>query len=166
MQDAPVLALLARITFAETFGHYFSYPMDVLNYLDLTFGVAKIRRGIQKENNEFWIALYDGLPVGYAKLKLNSVPDTMTIPHAAQLQKIYVLKDFLSKKIGLKLQDSLFAEAQARNYQTLWLSVLKENARAIRFYEKSGYQPIGEHDFQIGKENFSFFIMSKSLYGG
>ena len=40
---------------------------------------------------------------------------------------------------------------------------LHSNERAINFYKKGGYETIGKHDFQIGKENFEFVAMSKQL---
>jgi len=44
-KDAEIVALLARITFAETFGYLFEQHKDDLRaYLDQTFAVNKIRR--------------------------------------------------------------------------------------------------------------------------
>jgi ribosomal protein S18 acetylase RimI-like enzyme len=37
------------------------------------------------------------------------------------------------------------------------------NERAINFYKKTGFEKIGNHDFQIGKENFEFIAMQKKL---
>ncbi len=68
--DAAYISLLGRVTFAETFGHHFSDPQDLLDYHERTFTVSKIRAGLQKRNNVFWLAMVDELPVGYAKLKL------------------------------------------------------------------------------------------------
>ena len=31
------------------------------------------------------------------------------------------------------------------------------------FYRKNGFEKIGNHDFQIGKENFEFVAMKKDL---
>lgn len=161
--DAQYIALLGRITFNETFGHLFSDPNDLLVYHENTFSVTKIASSLQKPQNVFWIASYDGLPVGYAKLKLYSPSEFLNENNVFQLQKIYVLKDFLSKKIGLHLQNALFEEAQKQGCTTIWLSVLKENERAIQFYAKNDFKPIGEHDFQIGKEKFRFIAMAKKL---
>lgn len=71
LEDAEFIALLARTTFTETFGHYFRNNQDLLDYYDKTFSVSKIRESIGKENNVFWISFYNELPVGYAKLKKN-----------------------------------------------------------------------------------------------
>lgn len=160
--DASFIALLARITFTETFGHYFRDKMDLENYLDKTFNVQKIKKSITKPNNVYWLASIDDLPVGYSKLKLNSPSLFSKEEDICQLQKIYVLKDFLSKKVGLALQNTLLEEAKNKASK-IWLSVLKENNRAIRFYEKNDFIKIGDHDFQIGKEHFEFQAMIKSL---
>ena len=70
--DGGFIALLGRLTFTETFGHFFRDKQDLLNYYDSTFSVDKIENSISKPNNEYWIAFVDRLAVGYAKLKLNS----------------------------------------------------------------------------------------------
>ena len=69
-EDAQFIALLGRITFTETFEHFFSDQKDLIDYYNLTFSVQKIEDGIKKPNNIFWIAFVNRLPVGYAKLCL------------------------------------------------------------------------------------------------
>lgn len=161
--DAEFIALLGRVTFSETFGHLFLDPNDLVSYLNRTFGVQKIRNSLNKENNVFWLALDEELPVGYSKLKLNSPSEFTTEQRICQLQKIYVLKDFLSKKIGRALQAELLEHAQLLGFKQIWLSVLKSNERAIRFYEKNDFKFLGDHTFTIGKETFDFQAMGKEL---
>lgn len=163
ISDAKYIALLGRVTFQETFGHYFRDKNDLLAYYNRTFSVEKIRSSLEKSDNVFWISLVDELPVGYAKLKLNSPTDFSTSTNICQLQKIYVLKDFLSMKIGWELQNNLLATASEKGFEKIWLSVLGSNERAINFYNRSGFEKIGDHDFQIGKEHFKFIAMMKSL---
>ena len=71
-EDAQFIALLGRITFTETFGHFFRDQKDLIDYYNLTFSVQKIEDGIKKPNNIFWIAFVNRLPVGYANL--NYIP--------------------------------------------------------------------------------------------
>ena len=162
-EDAQFIALLGRITFTETFGHFFRDKQDLLNYYNSTFSIEKIENGISKPNNVFWIAFANRLPVGYAKLKLNSKSEFIADENICQLQKIYVLKDFLSMKIGFELQNRLLKKAKEKGFSKIWLSVLDSNEQAINFYIKNGFMEIGNHDFQIGKENFEFIAMSKQL---
>ena len=162
-EDAPFIALLGRITFTETFGHFFRDEQDLIDYYNLTFSVQKIEAGIEKPNNVFWIAFVNRLPVGYAKLKLHSPSEFIESTSVCQLQKIYVLKDFLSMKVGFELQNALLEKAKELTFDHMWLSVLNSNERAIGFYKKGGFEEIGNHDFQIGKENFEFIALNKKL---
>ena len=99
-KDAAGIAQLGRLTFTETFGDLFRDGKDLENYLVQTFSEEKIRSSLSKENNTFWLACMDDLPVGYAKLKKNSPSSFLDGDRIGQLQKIYVLKDFLAQKIG------------------------------------------------------------------
>lgn len=162
-EDARLISLLGRVTFTETFGHLYRDRQDLLNYYDKTFSVKKIESSIGKPSNIFWIAFVNRLPVGYAKLKLNSESKFIDTGKVCQLQKIYVLKDFLSMKIGFELQTRLLAKAKDLGFERIWLSVLDSNERAVNFYRKSGFEAIGNHDFRIGKEVFEFIAMGKTI---
>jgi len=162
-EDAQFIALLGRVTFTETFGHLFRDQNDLIDYYNKTFSVQKIEDGIRKQNNVFWIAFVNRLPVGYAKLKLHSRSEFIESKDVCQLQKIYVVRDFLSMRIGFELQESLLKKAKELGFSQIWLSVLNSNERAINFYEKTGFEKIGNHDFQIGKENFEFTAMLKTI---
>ncbi|WP_250253709.1 GNAT family N-acetyltransferase [Chryseobacterium sp. Marseille-Q3244] len=161
IEDAQHIALLGRITFTETFSDYFRDPKDLFDYFERTFSVAKIRNSIQNPNNKFWIAFWNELPIGYAKLKVNSPTAFIDSTAVSQLQKIYVLKEFLDKKAGKALMDELMDSFERSEQQYIWLSVLNSNERALHFYDKNGYSRIGEHQFSIGKEDFNFFALSK-----
>ena len=162
-EDATYIALLGRITFAESFGHLFRDKNDVTEYVNKTFSVEKIKRGFDNSNNVFFIAFVDNLPVGYAKLKLNSTSEFSQSKNSCQLQKIYILQDFLSKKIGHQLQSLLLKKAKEKSFREIWLSVYAGNPKAIKFYERNDFKTIGKYNFKIGKENFKFEAMSRML---
>ncbi|MFS4447545.1 N-acetyltransferase family protein [Maribacter sp. 2307UL18-2] len=163
-EDAQHISRLGRITFTEAFGHLFRDANDLNTYLDTTFNAEKITDSLQKSDNLYWIAFSDERPVGYAKLKLRSSSEFLTSDKVSQLQKIYVLNDFLSMKIGKRLQDILLAKARESGAKAIWLSVLNSNQRAIGFYEKNDFRAIGSHQFRIGRERFDFTVMSKQFF--
>ena len=76
LEDAQLVALLGRITFADAFGSFWAEHLH--DYLEKTFSVEKIRSSLSKENNVFFLAFADGLPVGYAKLKKHSPNESLT----------------------------------------------------------------------------------------
>lgn len=163
ISDAKIISSLMITTFDETFGHLFEDRQVLLDYFNAFFSINKVKNGLQKENNVFWIAFVDEKPVGYAKLKLNSSTEFISENKISQLQKIYVLKEFISLKIGYQLQKVLLKKAKNFGSNQIWLSVFVENKRAINFYLRNDFNQIGKHQFQIGKYNFDFIAMSKKL---
>jgi ribosomal protein S18 acetylase RimI-like enzyme len=159
--DSEIVALLGRITFVETFGHLFvHHAADLSAYLDHTFAVAKIRNSLGESDNRYWLALRDGLPVAYAKLKYPSPTALLPGEDPAQLQKVYVLRELLDLGIGKVLLAAVLDDATRRGLGTIWLDVLKQNGRAIRFYERQGFLPLGDDTYTIGAQTFEFHLMA------
>ena len=62
-------------------------------------------------------------------------------PDVGEIFALYVLADYYGKGVGRKLID--VGLEQIKHFSQVRLWVLKENRRAIRFYEKCGFQPDG-----------------------
>jgi ribosomal protein S18 acetylase RimI-like enzyme len=54
-------------------------------------------------------------------------------PKPVEMQRIYVLPDFISKGIGPALMERGLAEARARGFETVWLGVWENNVRALKY---------------------------------
>lgn len=63
-----------------------------------------------------------------------------------ELYALYARPDQLSTGVGRALMDETAARAAADGYRALRLWVLKDNARARRFYEKAGFAPDGAEE--------------------
>ena len=66
-------------------------------------------------------------------------------------------------KIGFGLQDLLLKKAKEWILMKSGFLFLTATRETINFYKKTGFEGIGNHDFQIGKENFEFIAMKKKL---
>ncbi len=163
INDIDNISYLGRKTFNQTFGHLFKDPNDLKQYLETTFSMEKLKSSIVKPENVYWIVFYNSLPVGYAKIKLRTSTSFVVSTKGCKLQKIYILKEYLSKGIGTELQNLIFDTARKNYSEYIWLSVLKSNEKAVNFYKKEKYEIVGEHPFSIGKESFEFWTMSKEL---
>lgn len=166
--DATAIALLGRITFDDTFGSLFTYREEFLQYLDATFSVEKITSSLKKEENIYWIALHRNLPVGYAKLKINSSIDSENLERnsQAQLQKIYVLRDFQSFKIGAQFLQLVLDEIRHKHINNLWLVALSSNTKALKFYNRHAFKFYKKHYFSIGSNDFEFDVLQKVTHEG
>ena len=161
--DAQVIALIGRISFREAFEYIWKDVQILSNYLGATFSAAKITASLQKENNVFWLAFADDLPVGYAKVKMLCPYEKLADKKPAQLQKIYLLNDFIGQGIGEKLQAEVFEEMRKKNIQTLWLAVWEGNDKAVRFYERHGFAKETDYTYDFENEHFKYDVMIKTF---
>ena len=63
-------------------------------------------------------------------------------PDTGEIFSLYILSEYYGKGVGRQLMDA--ALEQLRGYRQICLWVLKDNKRAIRFYQKCGFSPDGE----------------------
>ena len=156
--DTEVLALLGRLTWAESHGHYVEDKNDVLKYLNENFSISKTKQNINDTNILFCIIYVDDLPVGYTKLVINASNKNVTSQNQCQLERIFILNDFIPLKIGQQLLT--FVEEQAKQLQldTIWLTVYIKNKRAIRFYERNEFKNVGEINFIVNGKAYENIV--------
>lgn len=66
-------------------------------------------------------------------------------PNTGEIFALYVLSEYYGKGTGLQLMEA--GLDQLKEYPQVCLWVLKDNKRAIRFYQKCGFCPDGEELF-------------------
>ena len=66
-------------------------------------------------------------------------------PDTGEVFALYVLSEYYGKGVGRLLMDAALDELKSYPKVCLW--TLKENRRAIRFYEKCGFRATGEEMF-------------------
>ena len=161
--DTEVLALLGRLTWAESHGQYVDDKNDVSKYLDENFSVAKTSQNMSNPNIHYYILYSNDLPVGYVKLINNTEQKHVVSKNAVQLERIFILKDFIPLKVGQQLLTYVEEQAKALKFDTMWLSVYIKNNRAIRFYEKNEYKNVGDLNFKVNGKSYENIVFSKAL---
>ena len=69
-------------------------------------------------------------------------------PDTGEIFALYVLSEYHGTGVGKRLMDAGLKQLEHYPRKCLW--VLKDNARAIRFYEKCGFRPDGQETFNSG----------------
>ncbi|MFC4720933.1 GNAT family N-acetyltransferase [Geojedonia litorea] len=163
-QDLELLALLGRVTWAETFGTLFQREKDVKDYVDTNFSISAIKSYLENPNTYFWLAYYNGFPVGYAKIENHVKTELVQGTKVCKLRNIYVLKDFHSKKIGLALWSIMLEKVKELQCDKIWLAVLHTNDKAIKFYKDNEFYTVGDFNLNIGIDSFIMNIMVRECH--
>ena len=162
LPDAPILASLGETTFCETFAHL-NTESDIEKYVSENFSVEQVLKELEDINNKFFLARWNDQPIGYMKLRLGEHPDQPINTKSIELERIYVLKDFLGKKVGAALLEYAINVGRNLSFQTMWLGVWEHNERAINFYRRWGFTPYGSHMFVLGTDPQTDILLKKDL---
>jgi len=161
---AQAIAYIGRTAFRDAFSHLFNNKCELEDYLDYTYHVDKIAGSVRKENNQYFVAVVDGAPAGFAKLKKHSLNDELDFLFQAELQKLYVLPLHRGKGIGGALINVVIASAESMEPDCLWLDTHISNSHAIRFYERHGFSKFGTRQFTIGSQTFDYHLMCMPVF--
>lgn len=163
-EDAQRLTPLAIKIFNDTFAdNPLNKPEDMDEYISEAFSFEQTRRELADENSIFFIAETDGEMIGYAKLQKHSREDCISDENPIELQRLYVAHGFHGRGVAAKIMQTCFEESKRQNFQTMWLGVWEYNYRAQKFYEKLGFQKVGNHIFMLGKDAQTDLVMEKKL---
>lgn len=161
--DTDVLALLGRVTWAESHGQYIEDKNNLLKYLNKNFSVSQTKLEINNPKNLFYILYVDDLPVGYAKLIVNAKNESVPSINNCRLERIFIQNEFIPLKIGQQLLTFVEQRAKALHLDTMWLTVYIKNKRAIRFYERNEFKNVGELNFPVNEKVYENIIFSKKI---
>ncbi|MCB9202501.1 MAG: GNAT family N-acetyltransferase [Flavobacteriales bacterium] len=161
--DAEVIALLGRITFDDSMGDLFVDKEELLNYYEKEFSLEKTVLSIKDSNNIYWIARYNGVPVGYLKLKMDSKIGFSTSKNISEINRVFVLKDYLSKGVGNQLHQVLMEEIENMSTEVLWIRILEDNVPAQNFYTKQGFQKKINQLYSVSRYDLKFEIFLKEV---
>lgn len=160
--DKETLRQLAEDTFCETFAPY-NTAEDMDKYVKEAFTPESIAKQLENPNSSFFLAEMDGNLVGYAKLNFGDAQSESVDPKAMEVERIYVRKQYLRNRIGKTLLDKAMEIATEKAVAMVWLGVWEKNERALGFYRANGFEKFDEHQFVLGQDVQTDWMMKKSL---
>ena len=89
--------------------------------------------------------------------------DHSTDDQYVQLQKIYILREYLGMKFGKGMMENIFSLKELKSCLMIWLVVLNTNYRAIRFYSNQGFEKFKKYHHQIGSRWLEYELMIKTI---
>jgi ribosomal protein S18 acetylase RimI-like enzyme len=159
--DAPTLAALGAQTFRETFAHLYP-PEDLEVFLADAYGLERTRADLADPAKASWLVEADGRAIGYALAGPCGLPHDDVTPACGELKRIYFLKDHQGGGLGKALFAEILAWLQSDRPRDVWIGVWSENFGAQRFYERQGFEKVGEYGFEVGKTVDREFILKRS----
>lgn len=160
--DYKIVTQIGYDTFYETWKAY-NTPEDMDTYLKKAFDPSVILKDLENPTNTFLIASIDENAIGYAKIRRDRTYDEFKNDPAIEIERVYVFKEYQSKKVGKMLMDECLKIAIEENFVWIWLGVNIDNHKAINFYKAYGFTIFGEKGFQLGDAVDTDYLMKKEI---
>ena len=141
--DVKIIQDVANKTWPITYGEILS--KEQLDYMmDLIYSEESLIKQIQKQEQLFYIAYEETSILAFIAIEHNYKNEAVT-----RIHKIYILPEAQGKGVGKSLLDVIQKLAQENNSTSLSLNVNRFN-KALNFYQKLGFEIIGEENIAIG----------------
>jgi GNAT superfamily N-acetyltransferase len=158
-EDTALLADLGARAFTEGFPD--TNPTDLALHLASEFSVEAIKADFAA--GRFVIARVGGEDAGYAFLRDGETHEAVAAANPIEVNRIYVLQKWVGTGVGAALMERCLAEARGSGCDVIWLGTWDQNARAIRFYEKWGFEKVGTQTFLLGTDLQSDTVMARPV---
>jgi ribosomal protein S18 acetylase RimI-like enzyme len=160
--DAGALAELAARTFYDTFADSNSAE-DMEAFLTSTYGEAIQLAEIMDPLMTTLLAEVDGVLAGFAQIRTGEPPSCVKGERPVEIKRFYVAKAYHGTGAAQELMRSAQAAAREEGGKTLWLGVWEHNDRAVAFYRKIGFYPVGSQPFLVGSDLQTDIVLERPL---
>jgi diamine N-acetyltransferase len=152
--EAPLIADISRRTFYDTFAPY-NTAENMEQFLGVQFTRQQLIAEVGAPRNTFLLAWLGEVPAGYARLyDGQELPRDLAGTSAIEISRIYCEQEMIGACLNVGRQ---------KGKEWIWLCVWEHNQRAIRFYEKIGFERFGQCVFLLGQDVQNDWCMKKRI---
>ncbi|HSX89478.1 MAG TPA: GNAT family N-acetyltransferase [Pseudomonas sp.] len=163
LDDLNCLQTLGHETYRDHFAALWS-EQGLEAFLDQDFSHAALRQSLSQTQRHLWLIAFDDTEaaVGFAKINWSSAQPLSGTP-GAELQKLYLRASATGRGWGEALMQAVEQQARLQGENSLWLEVLQSNHRAQRFYQRQGFNPVGDISFSTDLQTIGMRVMERRL---
>ncbi len=99
----------------------------------------------------------NSVPAGWMKLFEDQTNNKFYI------SSLYVLPNFQNFGLGKKLLNEAYRIAETKQFNKVWLGVIKQNIKALEWYKNLGFAFVEEEPFQMGSTTVIHLIGYKMI---
>jgi len=162
--DSSTLALIGAATLLEAFAGFIPGE-SLLAHCAKYHHPAAYTAFLSKPETRAWLAEVapSAAPVGYGLLTAADFPADLVQPGDLELRRLYLFSRFHGSGAARGILALAVDAARRQDAKRLLLGVHPENHRALAFYRKSGFVPIGTRTFHVGPSTFTDPVLALSL---
>lgn len=162
LEEAQLLQDLSRLTYRATFQGTTSEE-NLQEHLDTAYDLARLETELGDPQVAYYFYQEGEQILGYLRLNEGQAQTESIHENSLEIERIYIHPDHKGRGLGQELMDFALDQARKRGKTAIWLGVWEHNAPALGFYQKNGFQQVGQHDFVMGDDVQTDLLYLKEL---
>jgi ribosomal protein S18 acetylase RimI-like enzyme len=162
LSDLNSLMEISRETFYETFAKDNSIE-DTNKYLSENVTEEKLTKELNNTNSRFYFCYFKSELAGYLKVNISTAQTESLLPDALEIERIYILNKFHGQGLGKALMEKAIQTTKELSINEIWLGVWEHNIKALKFYNKLGFNQFSQHIFKLGEDEQTDILMKLDL---
>lgn len=154
-EDFQTVRNILLITWKDAY--HFIPEKDIITHLENHYSQTKLLELFNNHLVKGILAEIESKSVGWMKLFDDQLTEKFYI------SSLYVLPEFQGYRIGKKLLLKAEEIAAKLKYDKVWLGVMKDNLKALDWYQKIGFQFVEEEPFKMGETEVMHLIGYKII---
>jgi ribosomal protein S18 acetylase RimI-like enzyme len=157
--DAAVLSELAARLFRQTYeGDVPAADLDA--FLAASFSPDSQRNELDDPTTRTLLVELGHQAIGYAQVRRRSLPvETSDADAEVELARLYIDRPWHGRGVAAAVLAEAGRLALELGSGSVWLGVWERNGRAVAFYERRGFRPVGVQEFRLGSERHRDRVM-------
>ena len=161
LNDASDYANIINKSWKDTYGEYISYE-----HIDDEFNVDKLITNfpdyIKNQDFDLYMISIDGKNVGILEIGTYEDKYKDNMEGIGEIRSFHIKREYQGQGIGTQALDFAITELKKRGYKTICVWVKKQNTKAIKFYEKFGFEKT-IYDCEETVDGAPSMVMEKSI---
>lgn len=152
-RDLTELQALAALTFPDAAPDYI--PASAIEeFIAENLSLEAFENYLASADYLVNVAEKDGELIGYTLIDVSKEHNPEGAEDAAYLSKFYLSPAARGTGASRTMMDAVFTQVRELGFDSVWLGTAKENHRSNAFYDKVGFEIVGERRFPVGTDVF------------
>ena len=149
--DFPIVRKILLDTWLDTYSSFIPVE-DINGYLESTYNEEKLKLILENQDSPGFIIESGIKPLGFMRISISKTENRFYI------SSLYVLPEYQGLGLGKSLLSKAVEEAAVRGYTNIYLGVMKQNVKSLKWYKNHGFIFNEELPFQMGNTSVPHLI--------
>jgi len=154
-EDFPIVKNILLTTWKNTYT--FIPEVDILTHFEKHYSEDRLVEILNNPFSEGIIAEVNSVSAGWLKLFEDHINKKLFV------SSLYVLPEFQGFGLGKRLLNESYRIAKEKQFSKVWLGVMKQNVKSLKWYKNLGFVFDEEEPFQMGSTEVMHLIGYKII---